>query len=338
MISRLWAASSSSLQGFARHVLQTLFQLYSPSGAKGRLQVLIFHRVLARPDPLFPSEVDAVQFEAICAWLRTWFQVLPLDRAMDLLSRDALPARALAITFDDGYADNHEVALPILQRHGLCATFYIATGFLDGGRMWNDAVIESIRDCAVQQIDLQGTPAAALGILELGPREDMAQRRNAIERAIGAAKYLDPGERLDWVAALVERSGVELGSGPMMRTDQVRGLHAAGMQIGAHTVSHPILARLPRQQAEREIADSKHALEGMLGAPVTQFAYPNGKPGQDYSPESVELVRRVGFAGAVSTAWGAARRGADLFELPRFTPWDRTKLRFAGRLVSNLRS
>lgn len=317
-------------------MLKTLLGLCSPAGPRARLQILIFHRVLRSPDPLFPSEIDARQFDAICGWLKDWCHVLPLDRATDLLARGELPPRALAITFDDGYADNHEVALPILQRHGLCATFYISTGFLDGGRMWNDAVIESIRACELPELDLHGSAAAALGLLDLGHREDVPRRRQAIERAIATAKYLEPGERQDWVAAVVERSGVRLGPGPMMRMDQVRALHVAGMQIGAHTVSHPILAGLPRQRAEREIADSKHTLEAVLGAPVTQFAYPNGKPGQDYSPESVELVRSLGFSSAVSTAWGAARLGEDLFQLPRFTPWDRTRSRFGLRLVRNL--
>jgi hypothetical protein len=77
-------------------------------------------------------------------------------------------------------------------------------------------------------------------------------------------------------------------------------------------------------------------LEQLLGERVGLFAYPNGKPGTDYSPESVQIVRELGFDAAVSTTWGAARSGTDPFQIPRFTPWDRSKLRFGARFAGNL--
>ncbi|MDP1007558.1 polysaccharide deacetylase family protein, partial [Klebsiella pneumoniae] len=85
-------------------------------------------------DPLFPDEIDAARFDAILGWLRSWFNVLPLDEAAQRLKDGSLPARAAALSFDDGYADNHDIALPLLQKHGLPCSFFIATGFLDGGR------------------------------------------------------------------------------------------------------------------------------------------------------------------------------------------------------------
>src|SRR5206468_3278604 len=127
----------------------------SPQGARGRLTVLIFHRVLPEFDPLMPDVHDAHQFDAVCRSLRRWFHVMPLDLAARRLAERSLPARSLAITFDDGYADNLEVALPILLRHGLTATFFVSTGFLDGGRMWNDTVIEAVRRTAHQELDLR---------------------------------------------------------------------------------------------------------------------------------------------------------------------------------------
>jgi peptidoglycan/xylan/chitin deacetylase (PgdA/CDA1 family) len=319
-------------------LMRPLFGLASPAGTVGKLSILIFHRVLPRPDPLFPAEVDAVQFDEICGWLRAWFRVLPLDEAVQRLAQDSLPARALAISFDDGYADNHQVAMPILQRHGLCATFYVATGFLDGGRMWNDSVIEAVRNSPLAHLEMSGTPAQALGTLTLGERGDHGLRRSAIDRLLGAIKYLEPQERLDWVAAVAERSAASLPNDLMMSSAQVQGLRRGGMQIGAHTVSHPILARLSRTAAEREIAESKLALEALLGERVGQFAYPNGKPGVDYLDDSVDLVKRLGFDAAVSTRWGVSTRSSDRFQLPRFTPWDRSRLRFGGRMLRMLAS
>jgi peptidoglycan/xylan/chitin deacetylase (PgdA/CDA1 family) len=289
--------------------------------------------VLQQPDALFPAEIDAARFDEICGWLKEWFNVLPLDEATQKLREGRLPARALSITFDDGYADNHDVALPILQRHGLPATFYIATGFLDGGRMWNDTVIEAIRRTAIERIDLVGTAAGALGSLTVG---DTEQRRHAIDRLLGTIKYLALDDRLECASDIARRAKVKLPDDLMMRSEQVLELRRAGMQIGAHTVSHPILAKLDPETARREIASSKEALESLLGERVTLFAYPNGKPGEDYDESSVEAVKALGFSSAVSTAWGAARRDSDPFQIPRFTPWDRSKWRFGARMAGNL--
>ena len=113
--------------------LAALIRYLSPSGTRARLSILIFHRVLPEPDPLAPELPDRVRFEQILQWLKSWLNVLPLDQAVRRLSTGTLPERAASITFDDGYADNCTVALPLLLKHGLPATFFIATGFLDGG-------------------------------------------------------------------------------------------------------------------------------------------------------------------------------------------------------------
>ena len=171
------------------------FALMSPGGQGARLQVLIFHRVLLSADPLFPQEVDAARFDRICGWLRAWFNVLPLDEAVRRLSAGTLPARSLAITFDDGYADNHDIALPILRRHGLTATFFIATGYLDGGRMWNDTIIESIRHSALDAIDLQDVQDVQGMSLGAHSLLTLAQRRAAIDTIIPRVKHLPAARR-----------------------------------------------------------------------------------------------------------------------------------------------
>jgi peptidoglycan/xylan/chitin deacetylase (PgdA/CDA1 family) len=316
------------------HALRLAFSALSPAGGGARLQILIFHRVVPELDPLFPDEVDRRSFDALCGWVARWHRVLPLDEAVERLARGDLPARALSITFDDGYADNHDVALPVLKAHGLPATFFIATGYLDGGRMWNDTVVEAVRRCEHASLDLTRIGLEGVAGLVL---DDVGARRRAIDRILGAAKYLPMSARQGVVDAIAERAGVALPNDLMMTSGQVRALAAAGMQVGAHTVSHPILARLGDDEARREIADGKAKLEALLGAPVTLFAYPNGRPGRDYIARDVELVRRLGFKAAVTTSPGAARAPAGgLFQLPRFTPWDKRPAAFGTRLLRNL--
>ena len=311
---------------------KTLFQWASPMGDRGRLSVLIFHRVLPQVDPLFPDEVHAQRFDAICGWLKLWFNILPLDHAVAQLKSGTLPARAACITFDDGYADNHDVALPILKKHDLAATFFIATGFLDGGRMWNDSIIESVRQCT--------TPVLDLSSLELGRHllNSQEERRAAIAALIGQIKYRPIQERHELTERMHELAEVKAPQDLMMTSEQVRAIHRAGMQIGAHTVSHPILARLTDEQALEEILGSKRQLEQLLGERIGLFAYPNGKPGEDYVPRTVDMVRRANFDAAVSTQSGASRMGDDLFQIRRFTPWDQGRVRFGARMFVNLRS
>ena len=310
--------------------MKFIFSIRSPEGPKARLSVLIFHRVLPEPDVLFPEEIHARRFDELCGWLATWFNVLPLDQAVSRLQAGTLPARAACITFDDGYADNYSVAMPILQRHELTATFFIATGFLDGGRMWNDTIIETVRSCQTGVLDLS---ELGLGRHPLG---GIAAQQAVIGSLIGKIKYQPVEERLNLTESIARIAKVQPPQNLMMTSKEVKAMHEAGMQIGAHTVSHPILARLTDEQAKNEIGASKRLLEKLLGERITVFAYPNGKPGEDYSPQSVDVVRSLGFEAAVSTQWGASCKGDDPLQIKRFTPWDKTRFRFGLRLLRNL--
>ncbi len=311
--------------------MKALFQLLSPAGPRASLSILILHRVHAAADPLFPDEPDATRFDQICGWLKSWVDVMPLDRAVAALRAGTLPPRAFAITFDDGYADNHDVALPVLQRHGLPATFFVATGFLGDGCMWNDVVIAAVRDCRQDVVCLDALEGASM------PLRNAAERRALVDRLLRALKHLPLDERAAAVQQVARQCGLTRPPRPMMQPAQVLALHRAGMQVGAHTVSHPILSLLDDDTARAEIGGSKRTLESLLDAPVSLFAYPNGRPVDDYDGRSVQFVREAGFDAAVSTAWGAARTGhADMFQLPRFTPWDRSRWRYAMRLAQNM--
>jgi peptidoglycan/xylan/chitin deacetylase (PgdA/CDA1 family) len=311
-------------------IIKNVARLLSPAGNRALLSILIFHRVLPQVDALFPQEQDARRFTEVLSWVGRWFQVMPLEDAMIRLGNGSLPARAAAITFDDGYADNATQALPILQRHGMVATFFVATGFLDGGRMWNDSIIEAVRLHRSKILDLRDM---GLGV---HPVESNDQRRRAILSLLEQIKYLEPGHRREAVVFVKETAGVALPEDLMMSSKQVLQLHQAGMKIGAHTCTHPILARLSDAQALDEIRGGKMALESLLDGAVNLFAYPNGQPGKDYRAEHARMVKQAGFTGAVTTAPGAVARHSDVYQMPRFSPWDRSQVRYGVRMLSNL--
>ncbi len=201
---------------------RTLFGALSPAGARGRLTILILHRVHAVRDEIFPNEMHASVFRERMQWLRSWFNVLPLEDAAAALARGALPARALAVTFDDGYADNVTVALPILREFGIHATFFVATGFLDGGTMWNDAVIEAVRYAPGPSLDLTDF---GLGVC---PLATPVQRKDTIGRLLSGFKYLPLPERQARADALVSLTGAPRRTDLMMTSEQVRELVARG--------------------------------------------------------------------------------------------------------------
>jgi peptidoglycan/xylan/chitin deacetylase (PgdA/CDA1 family) len=159
-------------------------------------------------------------------------------------------------------------------------------------------------------------------------------RIDTIERLLRKLKYLPIEDRAIKVAQIAEIVGEkELPANLMLTTEQLQRLHREGMEIGAHTVNHPILSQLPNLAAEQEIIESRDRLREILDDDITSFAYPNGRPNIDYNASHVELLRRAGFKVSVSTEWGCARPGADLFQLPRIAAWDRTPFRFMLRIL-----
>jgi peptidoglycan/xylan/chitin deacetylase (PgdA/CDA1 family) len=290
----------------------------------GSLVVLIFHRVTTSRDPLLPTEPDAATFSAQMRLLADNFCVLPLARAVDELKWGRLPARAVCVTFDDGYANNFEVALPILVAHKIPATVFVAPGYLNGGRMFNDTIVEIARRAPVE-LDLR---PEGLGVVRL---TDWQARGRVANDLINRLKYLEPEERRDAAESIAARCAIRLPDDLMMTDEQVRLLHRAGVEIGAHTVSHPILTRVRADSARREIAESKTMLEAIVGARVTSFAYPNGRPHSDYDVSHVAFAKECGFDCALSTAWGAAVAGSDLWQIPRIAPWDSAALRYGLR-------
>ncbi|HQU80559.1 MAG TPA: polysaccharide deacetylase family protein [Azonexus sp.] len=306
-----------------------LTRLTSPGGNGGSLSVLYFHRVLAERDPLFPDEPTADEFDTMMGWVQKQFTVIPLAEGVQRLINGSLPPAAAAITFDDGYRDNLEVAAPILKRRNLPATLFVASGFVDGGIMFNDMVIEAIRRTSMPVLEL-----AELGIAPL-PLGSWEERRDAVSRLLPAIKHLPAPRRSEIVASLGVRAQVTLPDDLMMTKKQLRDLAGLGFEIGAHTENHPILAVLPDDHAYREITRGREQLEDMIDKRVGLFAYPNGRWGKDFDERHVAMAKACGFDAAFSTEPGVCCKRSDLWSLPRFTPWDRTSMRFHLRMLSN---
>lgn len=301
----------------------------SSSSGNNRLWTLMYHRVLSNNDAFLKGTVNAKQFEEQVRFLSSNFNILSLSEAIQKLKSGELPPRAVCITFDDGYADNYEVALPILKRSGVVATFFIATGFLDGGCMWNDAIIEALRRTQERELNLQSIGVGNYSILS------EKDRSSASQALIQHLKYRNIDERENAINQILECANITLPKNLMMSTGQVKALFKEGMEVGAHTVNHPILTSIDSLEVKRELLENKLQLEGIIGEKVNVFAYPNGFPNKDYTKDHVELVKTAGFLGAVSTAWGVAEKNTDEFQLPRFTPWDRNVFRFGIRALKN---
>lgn len=286
----------------------------SLGGQNGSLTILLYHRILPELDPILRAGFHAGIFGRQLDILKRFYRVLPLSEALERLELGRLPGRSVCITFDDGYADNCTVALPMLVERGLHATFFITTGYLDGGIMWNDIVHQCVRQA--------GSLKPFKPYLPDGERSAMALTKpEVIEAMQQRLKHEEPGKRQGMAEELAESLGTKIPTDLMMSSEQVRILADAGMEIGAHTLTHPILSRISSDHAWREISDSKRVLEEILGRGVNLFAYPNGVPEEDFSEKHIQMVRNAGFSAAVTTSPGTADKDIDRFQLPRYAPW-----------------
>ena len=258
----------------SRSLMEGVAGLLSPAGQRARLSILIYHRVLPAADSFNKWDVTASEFELQMKLLARHFSPLPLTEAVERLATGSLPARAVCVTFDDGYADNAEVALPILVKNSVPATFFIATGYLDGGRMWNDTVSEAIRVLAAPTLDLDHW---GLGTFVL---DSVEARRAAITASCPRSSICRPRtgvpSRAPWRDWPESPSQSEL----MMRDDQVRELHVPAWKSAPTRLRTRYCGTLRLKRARREIVESGRRLAEIVRQPIRLFAYPNGKPGR----------------------------------------------------------
>lgn len=314
---------SSSTERLIRYTGDAL----AMAGRGNRLCVVNYHRILPGPDPMLDSEPDLATFRWQMALLARCFNVMSLPDALVALDAGNLPPRSLCITFDDGYRSVHDLALPVLQEFKLPATVFVASGYIGEGNMWNDRIIEAVQGLPAGQLDLRDL---GLGCYSL---HGLAERKASLDALTEASKYLPPPARRALIERLESLVGDDLAHGLMLTTDMVLNLARNGIEIGSHTVSHPILSSLDDDMARREIVDGKQQLEAVLGKPVTLFAYPNGKTGKDFDARHASMAREAGFIAAFTTLPGAITRHDNRYMLARSRPWDKTPLLFGLRLL-----
>jgi peptidoglycan/xylan/chitin deacetylase (PgdA/CDA1 family) len=208
-------------------------------------------------------------------------QVQFLKKEFDVIGPDELGAgprdrkgRYVLLTFDDGYRDNFDEAFPILRRHGIPATFFVTTGFLDSRRIsWWDEIAWIVQSSRKSTVLLDGWLP---GALPLAPQA----RKGTTKVLTDLCKSLSGESKPAFLDALADAAGTGRhaldGHELWMTWDDVRELRAAGMHIGGHTVNHPLLARLGADEQEREIAGCKERIETELGEPMRYFSYPHG--------------------------------------------------------------
>lgn len=316
--------------------------------AGGRL-VLVYHRIAAPARDPWALAVAPERFDEHLAVLRRHGPLMRLGDMVAAAREGRLPRRAIAITFDDGYADNLTVAKPLLERHDVPATFFLSPDLLDGRTpFWWDALAHIVftpptlpraLDLAIGGETLRWT-AEDESDVEDDPRwrgwEPPTTARQALYLALCAA--LRPLPRSSQVEALAALS--DWASPPAFARDDDRPLDheeaarlASGglVEIGAHTLTHSSLPSHAASCQRAEIEGSKAGCEAIAGRRIGGFSYPWGA----HADTTCALVREAGFTSACTTRPAPYRPSADPFRVPRFQILDWTGAELERRLAAS---
>jgi peptidoglycan/xylan/chitin deacetylase (PgdA/CDA1 family) len=280
--------------------------LHRAIAAPGSGFILTLHRV--RPfAPLDPGyapnrllEATPEFFDAALALIAArGFDFVTLSEALRRLGEGGRPFAAL--TFDDGYRDTRDVALPILERHGAPATVFFAPGLIErAARLWWLELEEAIR-----RLDLVEVPLGA-GFMRL-PARNAREKSAAFERIYWTLRAGSEAALLDAVGRLADEAGVSsaaLAEPEFLNWDETLAFARHPLiSVGAHGLTHRRLAHWPLEDARTEIAGSRRALEARLQRAVTSFAYPVGDPSSAGAREFA-LAREAGYEVAVTTRPG----------------------------------
>jgi peptidoglycan/xylan/chitin deacetylase (PgdA/CDA1 family) len=325
----LKAATAGALVGAGVHRVVRAWRRHEAGGT--RVLVLSYHRVThdfaaSARDELPSLFVSAQTLQRQIAQIARTRDVVSLADARRILAEPDAPRRrrdVVTVTFDDGYADNHHVALPVLSALRVPAAFFVATGFIGTSRRFpHDRLWASLRE-----LSRRGIPADQAGL------PDAVQQLITACAEPGPAATLDrliarlPGPRLVAVAdALEARLGLSEGDLPPdarpMSWEEVRELEASGMDVGGHGVNHAVLSNLPLGEARLEITGCRDAIAAHLGHAPRHFAYPNGY----YTAGIRRALADAGFETGLTTEDRENVRGADPFAIARKVLWENSTL------------
>ncbi len=303
---------------------QTVLNLMRVTGAfapfrlanRAKVLILTYHRFSAHEEP---HKTSAQAFAEHLEYLTQHYRILPLSEIADCLATGrTLPLATAAITVDDGYRDFYEVAFPLLLKQRVPATLYVVTDFVDRKTwLWTD----KLRFLTAR------TPASEVVAVLKGRTlrfalTDHLSRWRAADKINSILKSLPSDQKEDTIKRLATTLDVLVPPLPphefgALNWAQVREMDAEGIEIGSHTVTHPILPNVTNDEALRaELSASKTRLEGMLGREVPLFCYPNGR-------NDARVQRATALAGyrcAVTNLPGLNTAQTPLLALRRICP------------------
>jgi peptidoglycan/xylan/chitin deacetylase (PgdA/CDA1 family) len=235
-----------------------------------RPMILMYHRVLQEPlVPGIPPEIFAQQLE----YLHRKFRVIPVSQLVKELETKTLKPYSVAITFDDGHEDFYTNAWPILKNYGLPASIYITTGFVDKKHwLWPDLLRFILMNTTHNAVEVTG-----VGQLLLDAQCLLTSWNALGDYCLG----LDAASRRTFLISLASQLEVNLPSEPQapfapLNWTQLAEMRSEGLDIGSHSVSHPIFSSLSDEDLERELVDSQRRIFDELGEMPTGICYPNG--------------------------------------------------------------
>jgi peptidoglycan/xylan/chitin deacetylase (PgdA/CDA1 family) len=288
--------------------------------------------------------VSTSNFHAHIDHLHKHYRLASLDEIVQLLqSGREVPLDTVAVTFDDGYRDNFENAFPILQRYECPATLFIAVEPVDHGcLLWPQVIWNWLHHTSVDEVRIswrnRNQSKAVETVLDLRNHAARARARSWLRAFVGG---LEPEDRADLLALLsrqlrVSGDAERTDRSPMLTWEEIRRMHAAGVTIGSHSMTHPRLSGLELHRVHDEVFQSRTRLESELGTSVHLFAYPFGRQ-DDFDEHSKLAVRRAGYQAACISEDTTPSAAADLLALPRLHVPDEPAWRFAVRLLLTTR-
>jgi peptidoglycan/xylan/chitin deacetylase (PgdA/CDA1 family) len=280
---------------------------------RNKLLIVCYHRFAssARGD----GAICARLFETHLRYLKRRFTITSFAKLGEMLRAKVPVWNPLILTIDDGHADFMEIAVPLLARHGVPATVFVTTRFVDGEIwLWPDILHYALLKTGETRLLLRRCET------EL-PLDTQPEKMQALDRVLGICKALMDDEKTEFMKDVIEQLNVRIPPTPprefeSVSWDALRSLDSTLIEVGAHTLTHPILSKISRKQAEEEIAQSKVRIEGMLDRQVIAFAYPNGLVG-DYGEREKKLLKKHGYRFAVTCNGGFNTLDQDPFELMR---------------------